>query len=45
MPWEMGERGDVRSHRNISTVEHCGPAVERVGVEGDVVAAAESHFA
>ena len=45
MTWEFGERGDVRSHRNISTIEHCGPAVEGVGVERDVVAAAESHFA
>lgn len=36
---------NVRCNRYISTIDHGGPTVERVGVEGNVIAAAESHFA
>lgn len=39
------EGRNVRCNRYISTIDHSGPTVEGVGVEGDVVAAAESHFA
>jgi hypothetical protein len=35
----------VARYWDVSAVDHCSPAVERVGVEGDVVAAAESDFA
>lgn len=35
----------VRCDRNISTVKDCCPAVEGVGVERNIVTAAESHFA
>lgn len=35
---------DVRSHGNIATVQHLGPAVERVRVEWNVVSTAETHF-
>ncbi len=41
----MWDEGDVRSHGDIAAVEDGGPAIERVGVERDIVAAAESHFA
>lgn len=40
-----GRSGDVRCHGDVATVEHGGPAVEGIGVEGYIVAAAESHFA
>ena len=36
---------NVRCDRYISTIDHAGPTVERVGVEGNIIAAAESHFA
>ncbi len=36
---------DVRCNRYIPTIDHCRPAVKRIGVKGDVVAAAESYFA
>ena len=39
--WEV----DVRCDRYISAIEDGGPTVERVGVQGDIVAAAESHSA
>ena len=38
-------RRDIRCDRYISTVQHGGPAVKRVGVEGNVVATAESYLA
>ena len=41
----FGGSRDVRCNRYISTIDHRCPTVERVGVEGHVVAAAESHFA
>lgn len=38
-------RRDERCNRYVAAVDHCGPTVERIGVHGDVVAAAETHFA
>ena len=38
-------RRDVRCNRYVAAVDHCGPTVERIGVQGDVVAAAGTHFA
>ena len=35
----------IRSHRNISTVEHGRPRVERVRIKRDIVSSAEPHFA
>ncbi len=37
--------GSVRCHRNVAAVEDGSPAIEGVGVERDVVAAAETDFA
>lgn len=34
------ESSDVRCDRYVSTIDHCGPAIERIGVERDVIAAA-----
>lgn len=34
----------VRSHRDISAIQDFGPAVEGVGIKGDIVSAAEAHF-
>ena len=34
------ERSDVRGNGYVSTIDHGGPTVERVGVKGDVIAAA-----
>lgn len=34
----------LRCYGDISTIEDGGPAVEGVGVEGDIVAATESNF-
>lgn len=41
---ESSKGRDSRSNWNITAVDHSGPAVEWVGIERDVVAAAESHF-
>lgn len=38
-------RFNVRCDWDVSAVKDCSPAVERVGVKGDVVAAAESDLA
>ena len=35
----------VGCHGYVAAVEYGGPGVERVGIEGDVVAAAEANFA
>lgn len=39
-PWCI----DSRRHRDISTVQNFGPAIERVRVQRNIVAAAETHF-
>lgn len=40
-----GRERAIRCDRDVAAVEDCCPAVKGVGVEGDVVAAAESNFA
>ena len=35
---------DVRRDWYISTVQDCGPAIERIGVKRDIVATTETHF-
>jgi len=37
-------RGNARSHRDISTIQYSGPAVEWVCIEWDVVTAAEAYL-
>lgn len=36
--------GDERGHRNVSTIQHFSPAVERICIQWDIVSAAETHF-
>jgi hypothetical protein len=33
--------GDLRSNGDITTVENSGPAIERVGLKGDIVASTD----
>lgn len=35
---------DLRSHRDISTIQHCRPAVERVRSQWHVISTAEAEF-
>lgn len=40
-----GKMGFLRGHGNVAAVQHGGPAVEGVGVEGHVVATATNGSA
>lgn len=42
---DLWEREKVRCHWDVAAVEDSSPAIEGVGVERDVVAAAETDFA